>query len=198
MSTLSIVIAAVAGWLAGAVYYMALGKQWVAAQGSTMEAFKARQAALKGTSAAWLPFALAFLAIALAMRLASADPGISTRRALIVVGALGVALWLAKPPYIVFALLFWMFDRGGPAARFLVKDAPLDLLFPQHTIEEGPVPWQPVFFDYVYTSFTAETAFSPTDVMPLTHRAKFTMVVQSTVAIALFGLVVARAVNAFT
>jgi hypothetical protein len=34
--------------------------------------------------------------------------------------------------------------------------------------------------------------------MPLTHRAKFTMVVQSTVAIALFGLVVARAVNAFT
>ena len=59
---LAILIAAVAGWVAGAVYYMALGKQWVAAQGSTMEAFKARQAALKGTSAAWLPFALAFLA----------------------------------------------------------------------------------------------------------------------------------------
>ena len=59
---LAILIAAIAGWLAGAVYYMALGKQWVAAQGSTMEAFKARQAALKGTSAAWLPFALAFLA----------------------------------------------------------------------------------------------------------------------------------------
>ena len=59
---LAILIAAVAGWVAGAVCYMALGKQWVAAQGSTMEDFKARQAALKGTSAAWLPFALAFLA----------------------------------------------------------------------------------------------------------------------------------------
>jgi hypothetical protein len=59
---LAILIAAIAGWLVGAAYYMALGKQWVAAQGSTMEAFKARQAALKGTSAAWLPFALAFLA----------------------------------------------------------------------------------------------------------------------------------------
>jgi hypothetical protein len=59
---LAIIIAAIVGWLAGAAYYMALGKQWVAAQGSTMEAFKARQAALKGTSAAWLPFALAFLA----------------------------------------------------------------------------------------------------------------------------------------
>jgi hypothetical protein len=59
---LAILIAAVVGWLAGAVYYMALGKQWVAAQGSTMEAFKARQAALKGSPAAWLPFALALLA----------------------------------------------------------------------------------------------------------------------------------------
>ena len=58
----AILIAAVVGWLAGAVYYMALGKRWVAAQGSTMEAFNARQAALKGTSSAWLPFALAFVA----------------------------------------------------------------------------------------------------------------------------------------
>jgi len=59
---IAILIAAVVGWLAGALYYMALGKPWVAAQGSTMEAFKARQASLKGPSAAWLPFALAFLA----------------------------------------------------------------------------------------------------------------------------------------
>jgi hypothetical protein len=62
INALAILIAAIVGWLTGAVYYMGLGKQWLAAQGSTMEAFKARQAALKGTSAAWLPFALAFLA----------------------------------------------------------------------------------------------------------------------------------------
>jgi hypothetical protein len=47
-------------------------------------------------------------------------------------------------------------------------------------------------------AFTNATAFSPTDVMPLTHRAKYTMLVQSTIALALFGLIVARAVNAFT
>ena len=58
----AILLAAVVGWLAGAAYYAVLGKQWVAAQGSRMEAFKARQAALKGTFAAWLPFALAFIA----------------------------------------------------------------------------------------------------------------------------------------
>jgi hypothetical protein len=33
--------------------------------------------------------------------------------------------------------------------------------------------------------------------MPLTHRAKYAMLAQSTVALALFGLVVAGAVDAF-
>jgi hypothetical protein len=43
-----------------------------------------------------------------------------------------------------------------------------------------------------------EPSIAPTDVMPLTHRAKYIMLVQSTVALALFGLIVARAVHAFT
>jgi hypothetical protein len=34
--------------------------------------------------------------------------------------------------------------------------------------------------------------------MPLTRRAKYAMLVHSTVALALFGLIVARTVNAFT
>jgi hypothetical protein len=46
--------------------------------------------------------------------------------------------------------------------------------------------------------FTNATAFSPTDVMPLSLRAKYSMLIQSTVALGLLGLVVARAVNAFT
>jgi hypothetical protein len=62
INTLAILIAAVVGWLAGAAYYSALGPRWVAAQGKTMQEFKAHQAALKGTPAAWLPFALALVA----------------------------------------------------------------------------------------------------------------------------------------
>jgi uncharacterized membrane protein len=105
----------------------------------------------------------------------------------------GGAIWLTN--IIVFALLYWFFDRGGPAARFLVKDSPPDLLFPQHGLEPGPERWQPVFFDYVYTSFTAATAFSPTDVMPLTRWAKLAMMVESSLSLVLAILVVARAVN---
>ena len=59
---LAILIAGVVGWLAGAVWYSLLGRRWLAAQDRTEEAFKAHQAAIKGTLAAWLPFALAFVA----------------------------------------------------------------------------------------------------------------------------------------
>ncbi len=62
----------------------------------------------------------------------------------------------------------------------------------------SPPGWRPVFLDYPHLGFTDATAFSPADVMPLTHRAKYTMLVQSSAALALFALVVARAVNAFT
>ena len=55
--------------------------------------------------------------------------------------------------------------------------------------------WRPDFIDYLYTSFTNATAFSPTDTMPMTHWAKLTMMVQSAVALVLALLVIARAVN---
>jgi hypothetical protein len=97
-----------------------------------------------------------------------------------------------------FALLYWLIDSGGPIARSR-QDVPVDFAFTQHMSPElAPPGWQPVFLDYLHLGFTNATAFSPTDVMPLTHKAKYTMLVQSTVALALFGLIVARAVNAFT
>jgi hypothetical protein len=59
---LSVLVAAVAAWLFGAVYYGALGKPWVAAQGKTMEQFKGEQAHKSGTVAGMAPFILAFVA----------------------------------------------------------------------------------------------------------------------------------------
>jgi len=62
MNYLAIVLAAIAGWLTGAVWYGLLAKHWVAAQGTTMEEFKQKQAAMKGDPKAFLPFVLAFVA----------------------------------------------------------------------------------------------------------------------------------------
>jgi hypothetical protein len=110
--------------------------------------------------------------------------------------AAGAVVWLGNN--LAFAMLYWMIDGGGPVARTLDPRA-VDFAFPQQLSSEIATPgWRPVFLDYLHLGFTNATAFSPTDVMPLTHRAKYSMLVQSTVALALFGLVVARAVNAFT
>jgi len=117
---LAILIAAIVGWLTGAVWYMALGKQWVAAQGSTMEAFKARQAALKGTSAAWLPFALAFLAnLAMAWVLAG------------MVGHLGTVTIRSA---VISALFAW---GGFVVTTMLVNNAFSGLLYALTAIDAG-------------------------------------------------------------
>jgi hypothetical protein len=109
--------------------------------------------------------------------------------------ASGGIVWLGNN--LAFSLLYWMIDGGGPIARSR-RLTPVDFAFTQHMSPElAPPAWRPVFLDYLHLGFTNATAFSPTDVMPLTHRAKYTMLVQSTVALALFGLIVARAVNAF-
>jgi hypothetical protein len=109
----------------------------------------------------------------------------------------GGAIWLTN--VIVFALVFWLFDGGGPVARYQLQHAvPRSFLFPQHQLApEDPERrnWAPVFFDYFYTSFTNATAFSPTDVMPLARWAKFAMMVESSLSLVLAILVIARAVN---
>ena len=59
----------------------------------------------------------------------------------------------------------------------------------------APRGWRPGFLDYLYTSLTNATAFSPTDTMPLTQTAKAVMGLQGVAALVTIGLVVARAVN---
>ncbi|HEY7620251.1 MAG TPA: hypothetical protein VH834_10790 [Solirubrobacteraceae bacterium] len=110
--------------------------------------------------------------------------------------AAGAIVWLGNN--LAFAMLYWLMDGGGPRIR-MRHVGPVDFAFTQQLSPEvAPRGWRPVFLDYLHLGFTNATAFSPTDVMPLTLRAKYAMVVQSSVALAVFGLVVARAVNAFT
>ena len=56
--------------------------------------------------------------------------------------------------------------------------------------------WVPTFVDYLYLSTTNSSAFSPTDTMPLTTRAKILMGIQATAALITSLLVIARAVGA--
>jgi len=117
--------------------------------------------------------------------------GFSNGRALIGSGAV---LWVTN--VLLFGLWYWELDRGGPADREARVDCIPDFLFPQMTDERwAPADWKPGLVDYLYTSFTNATAFSPTDTMPLTPIAKWLMTAQSLTALVTVGLVVARAVN---
>lgn len=106
----------------------------------------------------------------------------------------GVAIWLTN--VIAFALWYWELDRGGPVARALATHPYPDFQFPQMTAPDmAPPHWEPAFADYLYLAFTNAAAFSPTDVMPMSHWAKMLMTVQSILSIVTVALVVARAVN---
>ena len=109
-----------------------------------------------------------------------------------------VNIWITN--VIVFALWYWDMDRGGPASRGLTDPGQCDFLFPQMALRTEPQPetWSPGFVDYVYVAFTNASAFSPTDTMPLTERAKLLMMAQSAISLLTLALVAARAVNILT
>jgi uncharacterized membrane protein len=107
----------------------------------------------------------------------------------------GLAIYLTN--IIMFGLWYWELDIGGSQEQS-VNVAPVDFLFPQMTAKDDIVSlkgWNPTFLDYLYVSITNASAFSPTDTMPLTHRAKALMGLQSTVSLITIALVAARAVN---
>ncbi|MGZ6717938.1 MAG: hypothetical protein ACXVE2_07690 [Solirubrobacteraceae bacterium] len=108
----------------------------------------------------------------------------------------GMVLWINN--VLLFGVWYWQLDGGGPRARTLARKPHPDFLFPQMTDDARPFAppgWEPRLVDYLYTSLTNATAFSPTDTMPLTPMAKSLMAAQSLVALVTIGLVVARAVN---
>ena len=59
-------------------------------------------------------------------------------------------------------------------------------------VEEG---WKPLFLDYLYLAFTDATAFSPTDVMPITRLAKMLMLLEATISLVTIAIILARAIN---
>ncbi|MFB2584020.1 hypothetical protein [Herbiconiux liukaitaii] len=107
-----------------------------------------------------------------------------------------------------FGLLFWELDRGGPVVRTQRPRGdlpPADFRFPQDEDHDASPEvaahsskgsnWLPGFVDYFYFSLSNSMAFSPTDTMPLTHRAKMLMGLEALAGFVLLALVIARGVS---
>jgi hypothetical protein len=115
-------------------------------------------------------------------------------------------VWLTN--IIVFGLAYWELDRGGPVARTQKPRAelnPADFRFSQDENDDAITEvaagsskksgWVPALHDYLYVSLTNSTAFSPTDTMPLTGRAKLLMGLECSSALIVSVLVIARGVG---
>jgi len=126
--------------------------------------------------------------------LVDGSPLVDQAGALLVYGA---KVWLANN--VAFALLFWQMDRGGPAERVHGSSRYPDFVFPQEADPSLAAPgWRPRFIDYLYVAFTNANAFSATDTMPLTGRAKLAMETQALISFVILTLVLARVVSVFT
>ena len=111
--------------------------------------------------------------------------------------ASGALVWLGNS--LIFGLLYWLLDSGGPVARYRGEREFPDFAFSQQLSPElAPPGWRPLYVDYFILGITTSTAFSPTDVMPMRAWAKLMMAAQSLISLVVIGLVIARAVNVFT
>lgn len=105
-----------------------------------------------------------------------------------------VGVWISN--VLVFSLLYWQLDRGGPAARLRGTNLRPDWRFPQDGAPQCvPPDWHPTFIDYLFLGFTSATAFSPTDAIPLTSRAKVITMVESSISLVTIVVVASRAIS---
>ena len=108
--------------------------------------------------------------------------------------ASSVATWITN--VLIFSLLYWQIDLGGPEARINNAGRKPDWLFPQTGVpEDGLSNWRPTFIDYLFLAYTTATAFSPTDTLPLTARAKLLLMLESAISMTTVIVIASRAIN---
>ena len=106
----------------------------------------------------------------------------------------GLVIWWMTA--LTFSLWYWLLDSGWAESMGMKDTHRPDFLFSQQINKlPGWHDWSPSHIDYLYLGFNTNTAFSPTDVMPLSPRAKILMMTQSTLALIIVGTVVARALS---
>lgn len=110
----AVLIAAVAAWIFGAVYYGVLGKAWLAAQGETPETMKAKNAGKSGIAKA-APFIVSFIAeivMAAALQGILFHSAMNTMRQGIIAGAL---TWLG------FIATTIVVNNAYPGRKFMLS-----------------------------------------------------------------------------
>jgi len=103
----------------------------------------------------------------------------------------GGLLWLLNG--LTFGLAYWLLDGDLWTAR---QNGRRDLFFPQQVQTlPGYANWHADLFAYLFLAYCLNTAFSPSDTIIASKRAKLFVVMQSAIALVLFTVTIARSVN---
>ena len=103
-------------------------------------------------------------------------------------------IWIVN--ILTFSLWYWELDGGGPGRRHREGYHSHDFVFPQLTLDQpAGTPWCPHYVDYLFLAFNTSTAFSPTDTLVLSRRAKLLLMTQSLISLMVLAIIAARAIN---
>ncbi|WP_054971091.1 hypothetical protein [Alicyclobacillus ferrooxydans] len=103
-------------------------------------------------------------------------------------------LWSSN--VVLFGIWYWEVDQGGPIRRHVNPMQTTDFLFPQSTTQGDLwATWKPSFIDYLFLAFNTSTAFSPTDTLVMSKRAKVLMITQASISLVIVAVLAARAIN---
>src|SRR5262249_15323829 len=107
----------------------------------------------------------------------------------------GAALvWIVN--ILTFSLWYWEIDAGGPGQRHHAGYHNPDFGFPQAASgSSASTPRLPHYADYLFLAFNTSTAFSPTDTLVLSVRAKLLMMTQALISLTVLAIIAARAIN---
>ncbi len=109
--------------------------------------------------------------------------------------ASSIGVWATN--VLVFSLLYWQIDRGGPEGRMNRSGTRPDWLFPQEGVASADLPpggWTSTFVDYLYLAHS--TATGTTDAAaPLTARAKLLMMLENMISLTVIVVIASRAIN---
>jgi hypothetical protein len=97
---------------------------------------------------------------------------------------------------VLFALLYWQADRGGPEGRAAGYTGPADFHFSEEDDPHPGASWEPRFIEYLFLAFTASTSFTaPEHMRPVTRRAKIAVMFQAVVSMVTLFLIASRAIS---
>jgi hypothetical protein len=105
-----------------------------------------------------------------------------------------IVLWVVN--FVLFGVWYWIIDGGGPRARRDGLTKRFDFAFPQQAVAlTGWQDWRAGFWDYVFLGFSSNTQFGLGDTQVLSLRAKFLLMLQITLSMAVIVFMASIAIT---